>query len=142
MACHAGRASKQLLLKCVCHLVQGQNVHGQQEGPNISSLDSAVQQQWEHAANAHPGKIDIKPQSQGRSGGCVISAQMATCTTVKQLSRTGAMAQAVLSAETAKCVSTTPWPMRVSPQGLFVTREAQLHKNECANMISICFIMS
>ena len=42
-----------------CHVVQGQPV--QQEGPNIKRLDPALQQQWDHAANAHLGNIDIKP---------------------------------------------------------------------------------
>ncbi|KAL3149596.1 hypothetical protein ABBQ32_002366 [Trebouxia sp. C0010 RCD-2024] len=44
-----------------CHSNQSQ--HAQQGGPNLSLLDSALQQQWDHAANAHLGNIDIKPQS-------------------------------------------------------------------------------
>ncbi|KAL3132805.1 hypothetical protein ABBQ38_006732 [Trebouxia sp. C0009 RCD-2024] len=32
-------------------------------GPSISRLDPALQQQWDHAANAHLGSIDIKPHS-------------------------------------------------------------------------------
>ena len=35
----------------------------QQQSPDISRLDPALQQQWDHAANAHLGKIDIKPHS-------------------------------------------------------------------------------
>ena len=61
MACHARSASKQLL-EVRCQSVQGQHVHGQQEGPNIS-LDSALQQQWDHAANAANAYLGIKPQS-------------------------------------------------------------------------------
>ena len=34
-----------------------------QEGPDISLLDSALQKQWDHAANAHLGNIIIKPSS-------------------------------------------------------------------------------
>ena len=32
-----------------------------QEGPDISMLDPTLQQQWDHAANAHLGNIVIKP---------------------------------------------------------------------------------
>ena len=35
----------------------------QQQDPDISRLDPALQQQWDHAANAHLGNIDIKPYS-------------------------------------------------------------------------------
>ena len=49
----------------------------------------------------------------GRSGGYVISVQMVTCTAGKQLCNTGAMARVVLSAEAAKCASTTPWLPRL-----------------------------
>ena len=34
-----------------------------QESPNISRLDPGLQQQWDSAANAHLGSIDIKPHS-------------------------------------------------------------------------------
>ena len=44
-----------------CHSSQGQPV--QQEGPDISRLNSALQQQWDHAANAHLGNIAITPGS-------------------------------------------------------------------------------
>ena len=44
-----------------CHSSQGQHV--QWEGPSISRLEPALQQQWDHAANAHLGSIDIKPHS-------------------------------------------------------------------------------
>ena len=44
-----------------CHSRQGQPV--KQEGPDISRLDPALQQQWDHAANAHLGNINIKPHS-------------------------------------------------------------------------------
>ena len=41
-----------------CNSSQGQPV--QQQGPDIRRLDPALQQQWDHAANAH---LDIKPYS-------------------------------------------------------------------------------
>ena len=44
-----------------CNSAQAQPV--QQQGPNISRLDPALQQQWDHAANAHLGSIDITPYS-------------------------------------------------------------------------------
>ena len=44
-----------------CDSAQGQPV--QQQGPDISRLDPALQQQWDLAANAHLGSIDIKPHS-------------------------------------------------------------------------------
>ena len=37
--------------------------HLQQKGPIISRIDPVLQQQWDHAANAHLGPIDIKPYS-------------------------------------------------------------------------------
>ncbi|KAL3130449.1 hypothetical protein ABBQ38_008271 [Trebouxia sp. C0009 RCD-2024] len=40
---------------------QGQPV--KQAGPDISLLNSVLQQQWDHAANAHLGKTVIKPYS-------------------------------------------------------------------------------
>ena len=45
-----------------CHIYQG-HAHGRQEGPTIIRLDPALQQQWDHAANAHLGNIDVKPHS-------------------------------------------------------------------------------
>ena len=47
-----------------CESAQGQFV--QQQGPDISCLDPALQQQWDHAANAHLGNIVIKPHSSRR----------------------------------------------------------------------------
>ena len=44
-----------------CHSSQGQPL--QKGGPDINRLDPALQQQWNHAANAHLGNIDIKPYS-------------------------------------------------------------------------------
>ena len=35
----------------------------QQKGPNIDRLDPALQQQWDHAANAHLGPVDITPKN-------------------------------------------------------------------------------
>ena len=61
MACLAGRALKQhYALRC--HSTS----HGQPAqvgGPNISRLYPALQQQWDHAANAHLGPLDVTPQS-------------------------------------------------------------------------------
>ena len=44
-----------------CHATHGQPV--QQVGPDISRRDTALQQQWNHAADAHLGNIVVKPQS-------------------------------------------------------------------------------
>ena len=60
MRCHAGTACS-LKPDLRCHSSQGQPV--QQKGPDISRLDPALQQQWDHAANARLGNIDIKPYS-------------------------------------------------------------------------------
>ena len=56
------RVQHQHLAAC-CQLGQVQRAYGQQEGQNISRLDPALQQQWDHAANAYLGNIDIPPQS-------------------------------------------------------------------------------
>ena len=47
------------------HCRSSENHHAsvQQGGPNISLLDPALQQQWDHATNAHLGLVDIKPYS-------------------------------------------------------------------------------
>ena len=57
-ACHAGGAWEHQLIVS-CDSAQGQPV--QQQGPDISRLDPALQQQWDYAANVHLGSIDIKP---------------------------------------------------------------------------------
>ena len=49
----------------------------------------------------------------GKFGGYVISAQMATCTAGKLLSRVGAAVEVALSAQATKCASTIPWPPRL-----------------------------
>ena len=61
MACCVGRAPKQNP-----GVRRHSTWHGQpaqQDSPNISRLDLALQQQWDHAANAHLDPIDIKPHS-------------------------------------------------------------------------------
>ena len=55
----AGRSLKRHVL--CAHSKPRQNA--QQEGPDISLLSPALQEQWDHAANAHLGNIVIKPQS-------------------------------------------------------------------------------
>ena len=60
LACGARRAQA-MHHEVRCHSTQGQLV--QQEVPDISCLEPALQQQWDHAANAHLGPIDIKPHS-------------------------------------------------------------------------------
>ena len=60
MVCHARRAPLETP-DTRCHSTQGQRV--QQEGPDISRLDLLLQAQWDHAANAHLGSIDIKQHS-------------------------------------------------------------------------------
>ena len=62
MACCAGRAQQQNP-DVRCHVSRQVQSSAQQEGPNISRLDPALQQQWDHAANAHLGTVDIKPYS-------------------------------------------------------------------------------
>ena len=44
-------------------LFSTQSQHTQQEGPDISLLDPALQKQWNHAANARLGSIVVKPKS-------------------------------------------------------------------------------
>ena len=61
MGCHAGQAQHQHL-PLRCHSNQGQHANGQQKGPNISRLDPALQQQWDHAANVHLGPVEITPK--------------------------------------------------------------------------------
>ena len=58
--CHAGKGWNQKPV-VRCDSAQGQPV--QQQGPDISRLHPALQQQWDHAANAHLGNIDIRPYS-------------------------------------------------------------------------------
>ncbi|KAL3152656.1 hypothetical protein ABBQ38_012254 [Trebouxia sp. C0009 RCD-2024] len=59
-----GRAcSLRLTVKCQSYQGQQAHAHAQQEGPDISSLDPVLQQQWDHAANAYLGEVVIKPQS-------------------------------------------------------------------------------
>ncbi|KAL3155631.1 hypothetical protein ABBQ38_010827, partial [Trebouxia sp. C0009 RCD-2024] len=52
-----------LRLAVSCQSYQSQHAHVNKAGPNISGLDPALQQQWDHAANAHLGSIVIKPQT-------------------------------------------------------------------------------
>ena len=56
---HAGRGLQHHVL--CAHPNQRQKA--QQAGPDISLLSSALQKQWDHAANAHLGNIVIRPQS-------------------------------------------------------------------------------
>ena len=59
MACHAGRACSQKP-DVRCHSTRPSSYNSR---PDISQLGLALQQQWDHAANAHLGPIDIKPHS-------------------------------------------------------------------------------
>ncbi|KAL3132815.1 hypothetical protein ABBQ38_006741 [Trebouxia sp. C0009 RCD-2024] len=56
-------ASRAGCLHRATHCQSNQREHVQQGGPSISRLDASLQQQWDHAANAHLGNIEIKPQS-------------------------------------------------------------------------------
>ncbi|KAL3152657.1 hypothetical protein ABBQ38_012255 [Trebouxia sp. C0009 RCD-2024] len=56
-----GRACKRREVSC--QLYKDQHTPTQEEGPDISGLDPALQRQWDHAANAYLGNIVIKPQS-------------------------------------------------------------------------------
>ena len=58
--CHAGKSWNQMPI-VRCDSAQRQPV--QQQGPDISRLDPGLQQQWDHAANAHLGNTIIKPHS-------------------------------------------------------------------------------
>ena len=62
MACYAGRLQGQHL-DVRCGSGQDHEASVKEKGPNISRLAPALQQQWDHAANAHLGPIDIKPYS-------------------------------------------------------------------------------
>ena len=62
MVCHIGKAWNQHR-EVRCHRKQAQPAQKQQEGPNISRLDPDLQQQWDHAANAQIGKVNIAPSS-------------------------------------------------------------------------------
>ena len=66
MVCHTGTFLN-LQQRVRCHSKQDQHAAAQQAGPDISRLDSDLQQQWDHAANAHLG-IDITPQSHRKVG--------------------------------------------------------------------------
>ena len=69
MVCHTGTVlNQQRRVRCLSK--QDQHVAAQQGGPDISRLDPNLQQQWDHAANAHLGNIDIKPHS-GRKVGWI-----------------------------------------------------------------------
>ena len=59
---YAGKGQDQHL-DMRCHCNQGQPAGAQQTGPRISRLDPALQQQWDHAANAHLGPMDITPKN-------------------------------------------------------------------------------
>ncbi|KAL3159843.1 hypothetical protein ABBQ38_15497 [Trebouxia sp. C0009 RCD-2024] len=62
LASHAAKGRARCL-RLAAHCQSNQRKCVQQGGPNISRLDPALQQQWDHAANAHLGNIDIKPKS-------------------------------------------------------------------------------
>ena len=60
VAYHAGKAWNQKP-NVRCDSAQGQLV--QQQGPDTSRLDPALQQQWDYTANVHLGNINIKPHT-------------------------------------------------------------------------------
>ena len=126
MPCHAGRAQNQNV-DVQCQLRHSQTV--QQKGPNISRLDLALQQQWDHAANAHLGPIDVKSYSRITvRWSCDQCPDQGTYTAGRKLSPTGAMAMVALSAGAAKCASTTLWPPRLPCWHLSGTmRQSVLH---------------
>ena len=62
IACSAGRTQNQGH-GVRCHSNQAQHVRMQQKGPCIDRLDPALQQQWDHADNAHLGPINITPKN-------------------------------------------------------------------------------
>ena len=67
MVCHTGTVLKQQR-RVHCHSKQDQHADARQSGPDISRLAPNLQQQWDHAANAHLGNINIKPHSNRKVG--------------------------------------------------------------------------
>ena len=59
MSLHAGRNAQHHLLFICC----GQGQRTQQQQPDTSLLKPALQKQWDHAANAYLGNLDVKPYS-------------------------------------------------------------------------------
>lgn len=52
-----------LVLAAATQQNQDFNQQAKQQGPNVSLLSPKLQQQWDHARNAHLGNIDITPYS-------------------------------------------------------------------------------
>ena len=112
VACHAGRASKQLL-EVRCHSVQGQRVHGQQEGPISAAFFQLYSGNGIMLLMVTWATLTSNHEAEGRSGGYVISVLMDTRTAGKHVCLTGPEAVAVLSAAATKCASTTAWLPRL-----------------------------
>ena len=64
MVCHTGTVLN-WQRRARCHY---QHAAALQGGPDISRLDPDLQQQWDHAANAHLGNINIRPHSHRKGG--------------------------------------------------------------------------
>ena len=62
VVCHTGTVLSQQWRVC-CHSKQDQHAAAQQGGPDISRLETDLQQQWDHAANAHLCNTNMKPHS-------------------------------------------------------------------------------
>ena len=67
MVCHTDRVLNHQR-RVRCHSKRDQHAAANQGPPDISRLDPDLQQQWDYAANAHLGRIDIKPQSNRKVG--------------------------------------------------------------------------
>ena len=69
MICPSRTGEPAELYRQVCCLSkQDQHASTQQGGPDISRLDPHLQEQWDHAANAHLGNIVIKPHCNTKVG--------------------------------------------------------------------------
>ena len=80
----------------------------QQEGPDISLLEPALQKQWDHAANAHLGNMVIKSHSQKEVWWTCDQCPGGYRTAGQPVWQVGLRAVNALNAVAAKCASTTP----------------------------------
>ena len=69
MVCHTDRVLNHQR-RVRCHSKRDQHAAANQGPPDISRLDPNLQQQWDHAANAHLGNINIRQKS-GRKVGWI-----------------------------------------------------------------------
>lgn len=58
--CNLAGKARHPRVEVLCNSSQGQHAH---DGPDFSSLDPTLQQQWDVAANAHLGNVAVTPDS-------------------------------------------------------------------------------